>query len=411
MERTDQVMQQFIEASDGLHDVQNRLLSHHVAVLRDHLHAERLPPTMDMSTSSSSRGMRNHQTWMHGFLTPRRSTSRLARSFNTHTGSPSSQRETPSRNENVHALSEESPGSDEHGGLMDEVERLQAHRRGLSMQLASTGKRQKDLRKRLSLLCAQHTELGHFLQEDEAHDVPTDRSATSPALAEQERRINEMQSEHDEQKLQIVLQFEQERRHLEEQHANELRMASAAAEQRGLKRAEELLSSLQEQRQKHDTELKKLNLSMEETQQHYANEIHHMHELLERAQQRHDQDRRDASVSFEDIRQRHAKELDSANAALEEAQSFHAVEQTHANVSQEAREQQHTKELDQMRHSLRQAEQTLAAQQARMGAAMEELKSQYTKELDDVKQALKHANEEHARELDGSREAVSYTHL
>lgn len=406
MERTDQVMQQFIEASDGLHDVQNRLLSHHVAVLRDHLHAERLPPTMDMSTSSSSRGMRNHQTWMHGFLTPRRSTSRLARSFNTHTGSPSSQRGTPSRNENVHALSEESPGSDEHGGLMDEVERLQAHRRGLSMQLASTGKRQKDLRKRLSLLCAQHTELGDFLQEDEADDVPTDRSATSPALAEQERRINEMQSEHDEQKLQIILQFEQERRHLEEQHANELRMASAAAEQRGLKRAEELLSSLQEQRQKHDTELKKLNLSMEETQQHYANEIHHMHELLERAQQRHDQDRRDASVSFEDIRQRHAKELDSANAALEEAQSFHAVEQTHANVSQEAREQQHTKELDQMRHSLRQAEQTLAAQQARMDAAMEELKSQYTKELDDVKQALKQANEEHARELDGSREAT-----
>ena len=125
-----------------------------------------------------------------------------------------------------------------------------------------------------------------------------DRSATSPALAEQERRINEMQSENDEQKLQIILQFEQERRHLEEQHANELRMASAAAEQRGLKRAEELLSSLQEQRQKHDTELKKLNLSMEETQQHYANEIHHMHELLERAQQRHDQDRRDACLLY-----------------------------------------------------------------------------------------------------------------
>lgn len=406
MERTDQVMQQFIEASDGLHDVQNRLLSHHVAVLRDRLHAERLPPTMDMSTSSSSRGMRNHQTWMHGFLTPRRSTTRLARSFNTHTGSPSSQRGMPSRNENVLALSEESPGSNEHGALMDEVERLQSHRRGLSMQLASTGKRHKDLRKRLSLLCAQHTELGDLLQEDEADDVPTDRSATSSALAEQERRINEMQSEHDEQKLQIILQFEQERRHLEEQHANELHMAIAAAEQRGLKRAEELLSSLQEQRQKHDNELKKLNLSMEETQQHYANEIHHMHELLERAQQRHDQDRRDASVSFEDIRQRHAKELDSANAALEEAQSFHAVEQTHANVSQEAREQQHTKELDQMRHLLRQAEQALAAQQARMDAAMEELKSQYTKELDDAKQALNHANEEHARELDGSREAT-----
>ena len=61
MERTDEVMQQYMQVSDALCDVQRQLLSHHIAVLRDHIQSEH------HAASESSSG--------HAFVTPRRTTS------------------------------------------------------------------------------------------------------------------------------------------------------------------------------------------------------------------------------------------------------------------------------------------------------------------------------------------------
>lgn len=119
MERTDEVMQQYMQVSDALCDVQRQLLSHHIAVLRDHIQSEH------HAASESSSG--------HAFVTPRRTTS-------------STMSLTPQRCRDRPTASPTAPSARLDALLMHE-------------QDASPSPQRRNLQRRLSQLCAEHTTL------------------------------------------------------------------------------------------------------------------------------------------------------------------------------------------------------------------------------------------------------------
>lgn len=137
MERTDQVMQQYMQASDALCDVQRQLLSHHIAVLRDQIHLEH------RHESDSD--------WIHGFVTPRRTTSATMPLTPRRCRDPQNASQ-PLRDTRLDSL------------LMHE-------------QQSSPSPQRRNLQRRLSQLCAEHTMLQDLWMAEEpkpTHRVPRD---------------------------------------------------------------------------------------------------------------------------------------------------------------------------------------------------------------------------------------------
>lgn len=135
MERTDEVMQQYMQVSDALCDVQRQLLSHHIAVLRDHIQSEH-----HAASESSS---------VHAFVTPRRTTS-------------STMPLTPQRCRDRPTASPTAPSARLDALLMHE-------------QDASPSPQRRNLQRRLSQLCAEHTTLQDWwMAEKPTHRVLRD---------------------------------------------------------------------------------------------------------------------------------------------------------------------------------------------------------------------------------------------
>lgn len=124
MERTDEVMQQYMQASDALCDVQRQLLSHHIAVLRDQIQSEH-----------------RHESEMHGLATPRWTTS------STMPRTPQRCRDPPNASPLLR------------GARLDS---LLMHERESSPSL-----QRRNLQRRLSQLCAEHTMLQDLWMAEE----------------------------------------------------------------------------------------------------------------------------------------------------------------------------------------------------------------------------------------------------
>ena len=135
MERTDEVMQQYMQVSDALCDVQRQLLSHHIAVLRDHIQSEH-----HAASESSS---------VHAFVTPRRTTS------STMPLTPRRCRDRPTASPTARSA---------------RLDALLMHE-----QDASPSPQRRNLQRRLSQLCAEHTTLQDWwMAEKPTHRVLRD---------------------------------------------------------------------------------------------------------------------------------------------------------------------------------------------------------------------------------------------
>jgi len=135
MERTDEVMQQYMQVSDALCDVQRQLLSHHIAVLRDHIQSEH-----HAASESSS---------VHAFVTPRRTTS------STMPLTPRRCRDRPTASPTARSA---------------KLDALLMHE-----QDASPSPQRRNLQRRLSQLCAEHTTLQDWwMAEKPTHRVLRD---------------------------------------------------------------------------------------------------------------------------------------------------------------------------------------------------------------------------------------------
>ena len=137
MERTDEVMQQYMQVSDALCDVQRQLLSHHIAVLRDHIQSEH-----HAASESGS---------VHAFVTPRRTTSSAMPL------TPRRCRDRPNASPTARSA---------------RLDALLVHE-----QDSSPSPQRRNLQRRLSQLCAEHTTLQDWWMAEKptpTHRVPRD---------------------------------------------------------------------------------------------------------------------------------------------------------------------------------------------------------------------------------------------
>ncbi|WFD20825.1 hypothetical protein MCAP1_003079 [Malassezia caprae] len=189
MQRTDDVMQQFLHVSDARHDIQQQLLAHHIAVLREHLsaHGATRPPVSPSPLSDALSLAR---------ISPVPSLYPHIR--DTPTRMPSSERHMPrSLSSKSWAARSPAPADDamDLSHLINEVEQLEQRHRGLTAQLTSNTERKAALRHRLSRLCEDNLEVAERLAQRDLDWSDMPGPSTSIHREEHERIVQALEAE------------------------------------------------------------------------------------------------------------------------------------------------------------------------------------------------------------------------
>ncbi|WFD28177.1 hypothetical protein MNAN1_003183 [Malassezia nana] len=307
LQRTDEIMLQFLHVSDARHDIQRRLLAHHIAVLRDHLHSA--PSPMPVSPS------------LHTSRSDAMLLARLSTTPSNLPGTPQgaarlwTERSLPSRSGSLCSTRSPALGGDEADDnsnvsrLLHEVDQLQERRRGLTAQLSSNSERQAALRRRLSRLCEDNRAVAERLAQHEL-DWP------SPTLT----------VPHDEHE-QVVQALERERakvQALESEQAQAWQAQAAHAQ------------ALERLREEHAQALEDLRKEYAQTMEDVHTELFQLRQHAETTEAEHAQ-------AMERVHKDHQEALGQAHKEHAEAlDQLQTLQAEHAALQQEAAKQKDT---------------------------------------------------------------------
>lgn len=168
LQRTDDVMLQYIQLSNARHDIQQKLLAHHVAVLRDHMPGRTSPLRASQSTDALSLARLSPMP-SAALKTPQ--TPAMAPMWTAERAVP---RSVSGRTMWAPNGTDDADEAGDVSRLLQEVDHLQERHRGLTAQLASNSERQATLRQRLSRLCEDNRDMAERLAH---HDLNASEAA------------------------------------------------------------------------------------------------------------------------------------------------------------------------------------------------------------------------------------------
>ncbi|SHO79237.1 Uncharacterized protein MSYG_3586 [Malassezia sympodialis ATCC 42132] len=352
MQRTDEATLQLLQVSNARHDIQQQLLAHHIAVLRDHLPTQHAPrPSASTSQLADALGLTrlspSPSRFPHTPSTPMRLPSWTERlrahtpSDNMGWGSPS-----PASGASVGDTTDLSH-------LLDEVEQLEQRRRRLTVQLTSNNERQTALRHRLSRLCEENLEVAERLAQRDLDGAHMPGPSTLIPGEEHERIVQALETERARAMDELQAAQTERTRAMDELQAAQAQSAEHATTLEKLRT--EHASALEQLRAGHAAALEQLRTRQESERNASESQLRSLqaehaslnaaHEALQQQAAAHEQ-------ALEASEARYREALEASDAQLREA--LEASDARHREAL-EASEVRHRESLGALEASHRQA--------------------------------------------------------